>query len=223
MQVRRLQVSVARAAANFLVGAPEFKTQNVGENIREFLRRKDVTAALTTLKSLANGTRTTSDPVTTAIAVATSILDGARAGSSQGRKGRKMQPAAEGLLRAIYLSGGEDAYRTLAANLNLADSRTIRKKNELAQCFFVEGLCDGNFEQIASIYKRWMSQQGLTYGSLLVLMSEDETAVVPDLGWDHVTDCLVGTCGRKCNRGCLTVASLAPTSTLASGITGQVK
>jgi hypothetical protein len=63
-------------------------------------------------------------------------------------------------------------------------------------------LCEKDFKALADVYRVAMKRANLKPGTVLCGFAEDETATDPKVGWDHVTNSVVGMCGDECKMRC---------------------
>ena len=165
----------------------------------EAANRGDFQAAMAHLKKVLD--RGTMPADTTAIQLAKQVITNLICA----KRGRRYKgPGMRSLLQILRTRCGPATYGIMAQTLGMAHERKVRSWNKMKP--FQLGFSAQNMQTAAEIYKHLTEQLDIST-PVPVIAAQDETAIIPVVGWDPATDELVGLCSRRCNNRCDTVAA----------------
>ena len=166
----------------------------------EHARRQDITRLTEKLKEMKDS-GVYAGKRDMALTVATDLISNL----SKEPKGKRYSAAARAWMGVLRAATGTAKYNIATASLGLAHESTARAWNRGdGKVVFNCQATESDFELLAQLYTGLMSTHNIEPGTVLVSFAEDETALIPKAEYDATTRTLVGFCGTKCARECVT-------------------
>jgi len=166
----------------------------------ENAKRQEVRTLLVVIKQLReDGTFKKSKEL--AIDIAHDILKNASDVLSP--RGQRYSDGTKAWLGILRTNMGRRCSDMVTVNAGLASERTSRGWSTEKQTFSCQ-LTDEDFAYVAKVYEGQMAAANLPWGSIPVVLAEDETKITPKAEFDHATKSIVGFCGVKCAAKCTT-------------------
>jgi hypothetical protein len=116
-------------------------------------------------------------------------------------KGKRYSDTTKRLLALLSTRGSPVATDLFAKQLGLCSRRTIEEFLKSNRRPFVLGFSLDNFEWLAKFYKSVLTRKGVKLGSLLVMSTEDETAITGGMSFCNRSKTIYGHCGRETESG----------------------